>query len=275
MVVGEGVSVVRWAWEAVARQRNVPATLLPIDEPSSLSWRRPPPSLVDLAVRLFGGILRRAATAVSSHTSCVYPQKFVARTGATVIAVVEGRPTCDPWLLDLRKAPDLQVERLQPSRLRPPAWSKVTSLRFLWTYLARRRRLQHSPCFRHGTINLWDYWQPWVRGQFLEGLPSIHRQGSAFLAWFRTVKPRALVVPWHELNPIAFHAAERFGIVVVALQDSWLPGGHFPAGYRRFVRCLTSSSGARSQRVGLSEFREPESTWSATRMPALLAPRHC
>ena len=237
VVLGEGVSVVRWAWEAAARRRNIQVVVLPVDDPPALNWRRPTPSLLALVLRRVGGLLRGAAAAVVPRSTRADAPKFVARAGATVIAVVEGRATCDPWLLELRQAPDLQVERLKPDELRGSVWAKLASLRCFLTYVARRRDLQKNPCFRYGTTDLWDYWQPWVRSQFLDGFPSIHWQGRAFLAWLRRVKPRALVVPWHELSPVAFEAAERLGVVVVALQDSWLPGGHFPAGYRRFVRC--------------------------------------
>jgi hypothetical protein len=234
LYVGEGVSLVRWAWLAMAAVHGVKATLLPLDTPS-LS------PLLDVKRSIFTTIvreLRRLASVIVGLLSGFKLAKQHLQTHKITLAICEGRSTCAIWFDQLRAASDFHLLPLRSTETLLTwfqRWMGVLWFRILW--YRYQLRLQHQSIFNYRGVNIWPYWKTEFRRLFFERFPPAYHYIQCLLFWIHQNHVQGIIIPWHKLSRLIYEVAQVRGIPLIVLQDSWLPGEHFPPGYRRFMRC--------------------------------------
>jgi hypothetical protein len=242
--VGEGVSLVRWAWLAMANKHNTAVTLLPLDHPEATAsplteqvalWRHWPRRLAGAAWR---GLRKLKHVALSLIDGADETKPRV-QTSRITLAIREGRATCATWFDQLRASPGIDLLPFQnkanfPTRLQKWIGGLVW---FRWVWYRYRQSLRAQPVYTYRNVDIWPYWKGEARQRFTDQFPATHYRAQYLLTWIRQNAIRGLVMPWHELNCLDYEVAQAAGTPLIVFQDSWLPGEHFPPGYRRFMRC--------------------------------------
>jgi hypothetical protein len=228
--IGEGVSVIRRAWQAAARAHNITSTLLPLDIDAKPPTTPPPPLWHKVQQRVLQGFRE----IMHERTVPVTPPPH-----ALTVAIHKGRPTCAAWFRQVRAQPAMHALTL---RAPPTAASIITSGLTFWRMFWRWRRYRSHPptseLYTYRGVPLWPCWQPRAAHVLTRRIPRLHDGIQRTVHWIARQQVRGIVITWHEVHtqPQLYPAAQQAGIPLIVLQDSWLPGAYFPTDHRHLLR---------------------------------------
>ena len=241
--VGEGVSMVRWAWVAQAEARGIPVELLPLDDPDA---QLRPHSMNVAKTDLLQRLQRFAANELTTVKQVVRglwgPRKKSSESGPldrgkVVLACREGRGTCARWFDELRAERDMTlipIEEHDTLTALLKRWIAFVWFGSVWVF--NRRDLKKQPIFRYKDTDTWPYWRGEVRSRMVHIFRDNYHRLHKILPWIRRNRVRAIISTWHEWSLFHYVLAEAAEIPLILFQDSWLPGYYFPKGQREFIR---------------------------------------
>lgn len=250
--LGFGVSLERWAWEAMCGVRGIRVNFLSLDVSSQ--------SIIsedDQGVQKRVSSVRKAIAQIPDFSKMAFKEIFYRKKPADrpsiphdkmVLAVQEGRSTCQTWLNQLASCPrfalvDLQSRSNDSNDLQLMILKlrfvqlMILKLRFGFMWFCEKKRLKKNPVFRYSDIDIWPYWKHRVQSMIVRDFPYTHEHVKSLVNWLRFNSIKAMVIPWHALSRLHFEAAQSCNIPLIVMQDSWIPGEHFPLGYGHFMRC--------------------------------------
>jgi hypothetical protein len=239
MLVGAGVGLEPWAWQAAASKSGVEVTDVPLDAGPAEGTPQRRPSRQGSGIRDRARRWRQERQRSRSDND---DDERCDRQGRLVVALHAGRGLCDCWFERLRSDRRMLCVPFRPDGLRTlgtlaAGWWVKAWCRLVFALASSRMR--RNPVYRHRGIDLWPYWRPSAQEYFFRAFPSVLRSAARTRAWLRRRRVSGLVITWHELHrwPYLAAVAGATGACVVTLQDSWLPGPRFPNDHRRFLRC--------------------------------------
>jgi len=239
ILLGEGVSLDRWAVKASAKRHGVVVDELPLDPPAPIEpqW--------DIRENAAGGRpsrLRRLLHAAGTYWRARRADR--ADRAAARAAHITGLPVVLSF--DDFTAGDPRHDDLSASnRLRRITLYRPTSIgRFYRRYTVKRRWrdlflrlwrayepvLADSPLMRYRDVDLWPVVQPWLHRQFDDAFPYFVAQGREMNRRIEALKPSMLMIPWVYQGrcSLATAVARGLGVPVGVVQTYWGLGSAYP-----------------------------------------------
>ncbi len=221
--IGSGVSIVPEAWKLIARHINIEYTILTPDTETEDKIREK---------SIFPRIIAHLKVLKPEHNPVVNSDSKI------ILATKEGRSTCGTWFDSLRKTETICLTPLKPEKSYNTIFRSLVSFFSYNYYIAvHKNALRSGNAFTYNGLDIWPLWEPDIKTFFRVLFPLSHLESLSLSAWIKKYRVSGLITTWHEHRRAFFEVARANGIPYIVLQDSWLPGEHFPSGYRRFMLC--------------------------------------
>mgnify|MGYP001792016443 CR=1 FL=1 len=227
--IGRGVSLKPEAWEKTAILSNAKFRHLSENQESKILIPERFFSFSKRAVKRIKNIFSLSKDVGLTRSEAAFPKKGT-------IAFIKGRATVSDWLQELGDNEFHLIEIDENSISVDLLLRLKLTIKYYLKWRNDREKISANPIWVYQKINLYTIFAEYIKDLFFKKIPINLSLAIAWNQYLRRNRIEVLIVPWHELSTLQLLSCQSSGVQLLTLQDSWLPGSHFPIGYGRLMR---------------------------------------